>query len=349
MYRGHGRHRGTVQTVEREREPAQLERIESFACDPFKRTTMGKKGKKTQAGKPKRLTPKDVGKRLDILVKKLEEELKGADLFAPLPPTEDCAICLVPLPLVQSERRYSACCGNEICKACYIENRESINKQNEEKNPGKKVALTCPFCREPVPTTYLELLHQLQARCPQNSRNTLTATGELYQDGQYGSARDDLKALDCFIRAVELGSPSACFKIGKSYHDGKGVAVNKERAALFERIGALRGDIDARHNIGHTELYGLGNHEVAIRHWKIAAEAGYQLSLDALKKIYIANSERPGKKIISKECMDSLYRVCHEAQGVVKSEAREKAELDMTFSFESTSKDVMDAMRHLRL
>eukprot|EP00563_Minutocellus_polymorphus_P007163 CAMPEP_0181048480 /NCGR_PEP_ID=MMETSP1070-20121207/15459_1 /TAXON_ID=265543 /ORGANISM="Minutocellus polymorphus, Strain NH13" /LENGTH=59 /DNA_ID=CAMNT_0023127269 /DNA_START=201 /DNA_END=376 /DNA_ORIENTATION=- len=58
---------------------------------------MGKKGKKAQAGKAKKLTPKDVGKRLDALVKKLEEELKGADLFAPLPPTEDCPICLVPL------------------------------------------------------------------------------------------------------------------------------------------------------------------------------------------------------------------------------------------------------------
>ena len=33
---------------------------------------MGKKGKKAQAGKPKKLTPKDVGKRLDALVKKLE-------------------------------------------------------------------------------------------------------------------------------------------------------------------------------------------------------------------------------------------------------------------------------------
>ena len=41
---------------------------------------MGKKGKKAQAGKPKKLTPKDVGKRLDVLVKKLGEELKGADL-----------------------------------------------------------------------------------------------------------------------------------------------------------------------------------------------------------------------------------------------------------------------------
>ena len=67
---------------------------------------MGKKGKKAQAGNPKKLTPKDVGKRLNALAKNLEEEVKDADLFASLPPTEDCAICLVPLPHVHSDTMY---------------------------------------------------------------------------------------------------------------------------------------------------------------------------------------------------------------------------------------------------
>ena len=45
---------------------------------------MGKKGKRAQAGKPQKLTPKEVGKRLDALVKKLEEELKrGRHVRAP--------------------------------------------------------------------------------------------------------------------------------------------------------------------------------------------------------------------------------------------------------------------------
>ena len=127
---------------------------------------MGKKGKKAQAGKPKKLTPKDVGKRLDVLAKKLEEELKkGADLFAPLPPTEDCAVCLVPLSRMAESSTYMACCGNLICMACHRENEVSINKQNEE-NAGKKVPFSCPFCREPVPNNGQEALHQLQARLP---------------------------------------------------------------------------------------------------------------------------------------------------------------------------------------
>ena len=283
---------------------------------------MGKKGKKAQAGKPKKLTPKDIGKRLDVLVKKLEEELTGADLFAPLPPTEDCAICLVPLSRIRSNALYNACCGNDICMACTIEHRESIKKQNED-NAGKKVALTCPFCREPEETG-LDTLCQLEARCLQNDHIALKLMGGVYLRGQYGIAKDDLKALDCYIRAVELGSPEACTKIGIRYHEGIGVAVDKERAALFERVGALRGEIAARHNIGCFEYYESGNHEIAIRHWKIATEAGYQDSLNALRRIYNADGKRPGKEFISKEYLESTYRACHDAQMEIKSEEREK-------------------------
>ena len=285
---------------------------------------MGKKGKKAQAGKPKKLTPKDVGKRMDVLVKKLKEELKGADLFAPMPAAEDCAICLVPLSHEKAEVYYQTCCGNSICKACYIENEASINKQNEE-NSGKKVAFTCPFCREPEPASGdMELeFARLQARCLQNDHIALKLMDAAYRTGD-GKPKDVLKGLDCYIRAVELGSPEACIVIGNSYHEGNGVSINQERAALFEKVGALRGHIVGRYNIGWSEYYDLGNHEIGIRHWKIAAEAGYQPSLDILKKIYNADGKMPGKEFISKEEMNTIYRSGHDAQMEIKSEEREK-------------------------
>ena len=288
---------------------------------------MGKKGKKAQAGKPKKLTPKDIGKRLNVLVKKVEEELEGADLLAPLPPVDDCAICLVPLPRASEEivKFYQACCGNEICKACKMENKTSVNKQNEKKSAGKKLALTCPFCREPEPATDQENFCRLQARCLQNDHMAFTLVGDVYQKGKcdLGIAVDDLKALDCWIQAVEHGSPVACTCIATCYKDGDGVSVDKERAALFERVGALRGDVVARHNIGCSE-YLSGNHEIGIRHWKISAEAGYQKSLDALRGTYNANGEMPGKEFISDEEMDTIYRSGHEAQMEIKTEEREK-------------------------
>jgi TPR repeat protein len=144
--------------------------------------------------------------------------------------------------------------------------------------------------------------------------------GNFHLDGEGGVPKDDLKTLDCFIRAVELGNAEACVKIGIIYTKGSGVAVDKKRAALFERVGALRGSIVARYNIGLSEYFDLGNHEIAIR--KIAAEAGYQPSLNWLKKVY--NADLPGKEFISKEFLESTYRACHEAQIEVKTEEREK-------------------------
>ena len=79
----------------------------------------------------------------------------------------------------------------------------------------------------------------------------------------------------------------------------------------------------ARHNIGCFE-YLSGNHEIAIRHWKIAAEAGQQHSLIALRKIYTSDGKLPGKEFISKDSLDFAYRACHAAQMEVKSEEREK-------------------------
>ena len=284
---------------------------------------MGKKGKKAQAGKPKKLTPKDIGKRLDVLAKKLEEELEGTDLFAPLPPTEDCAICLVPLSRKKSGELYKPCCGNVICWACHKENEASIKKQNEEKNAGKKLTLTCPFCRESDPTSADEEFARLQARCLQNDCIAFTQMAAIYHNGDLGKAQDDLKALDCWIRAVDLGSGEACVNIGMSYGEGKGVSVNEERAALFWRVGALRGNISARHNIGVSE-YKSGNHKIGIRHWKIAAEAGDQPSIDVLKEIYNADGKKPGKEFISNEEMDTVYRSGYDAQMEVKTEEREK-------------------------
>ena len=103
---------------------------------------------------------------------------------------------------------------------------------------------------------------------------------------------------------------------------------------MFQRIGALRGSIVARHNSGVSEYY-FGNHEIAIRHWKIAAEAGFQDSLNSLKKFHNADGKRPGKEFIGKEEMDTIYRSGHEAQMEVKSEEREKhASFESTFYVE---------------
>ena len=250
--------------------------------------TMGKKGKKAQAGKPKKLTPKVVGKRPDVLVKNLEEERKGADLFAPLPPTDDCAICLVPLSRVAANSKYWACCGKLICAGC--------DGRMEEK--GKKLASACPNCREPNSNDLNDYYRQVEARASKNDLIALKTLGAYFAGGLNGFPKDDLKALDCWIRAVELGSPETCAQIAMSYSSGRG-GVNKdmERKELFFTVGALRGSIFARHEIGISE-YESGNFEIGIRHWKIAAEAGMQQSIDMLKKIYNSGTQNAQENIL---------------------------------------------------
>lgn len=281
---------------------------------------MGKKGKKGQAAKPKKLTPKEIGKRLDALVKKLQEELKGADLFAPLLPMEDCPICFIPLPRLGDKKVYKYCCGKEICLGC-DEESIAMSMQGGVHNDNKSCA--CPFCRA-VSLKTGDVDRILEKSITKNDRIALFALSEYFLEGSQECSKDELKAVDCLIRAVELGSADSCGRLAAWFRDGTGVPQDMKRAILFSKVGALRGDIHSHHNMGVYEYWELGNIELAIRHWKIGAEAGSQISLDYLKNIFHANGEIVGKEFISKDYLDKIYRDCHAAQENIKSEAREK-------------------------
>jgi TPR repeat protein len=280
---------------------------------------MGKKGKR--GDKP--AAWKALMKRLDALSKKLEEELKGADLFAPMPPMDDCPICLVRLPRLKNSSYgtiYKGCCGKSICHACYNQNDRII----KENNAGEeKIESVCPFCREPDPTG-LDYLRQLEARSLRGDARACYILGTNHGYSKDEKYRDNIRALKYFIQATELGSEAACAAIAIGFERGKfGVPVDKIASRLFFRVAALRGYAQARHGIGRIE-YGLGNHELGIRHWKISATAGFQASLNHTRDVFNANGKLPGKEFISKEELDTIYRKCHEAQEEAKTDEREK-------------------------
>ena len=290
---------------------------------------MGKKGKKAQAGKPKKLTAKDIRKRLDALIPMLEEELKGADLFAPLPPTEPCPICLVPLSRFNEKSFYMACCGSHVCQGCDTKGRLFETKQfvaSAEREGG--FVRKCALCREPIPDDkgFVRQLEALASRksSPRAAR-ALYNLGANYLEGDYGMPKDVFRALEYFIQAADVGSAEACYDMGRIYHRGDGeFPVDIAKASLFFRAGALRGCIASHFNAGNTEYFFLGNHEVGIRYWKIAAEAGDQQPLNCLRMVYSGKKNLPGKEFIAKDELDGIYRDCHEAQESVKSEERGK-------------------------
>ena len=181
---------------------------------------------------------------------------------------------------------------------------------------------TCPFCRAQSQSN-LGWVSQIEAKASQNDADAMCDLGDIFDEGTHGAPKDKVRALDCYIRAAELGSAGACSEIGRYYEFDNGDSKNMGRSAFFYRIGALRNSVIARHSLGLCE-YESGNHEIGIRHWKIAAEAGSQLSLDALKEIFNADGKVHGKEFISKEDMGKIYRACHIAQEEVKTDEREK-------------------------
>lgn len=283
---------------------------------------MGKKGKKSRAGK---LTRKDIDKQLDALAKKIEDEIKDSDPFAPLPAMDICPICLVHLSRVDRLSSYHACCGNVICSGCkgeYDSFAKVQSEKNAEKTKKNTISLSCPFCREPRPS-FEDCMRQVEARASQNDTHALLCMGCSFMKGEDGMPKDDLKAFTYFIRSAELGSARACRFIGFLLRHGPEAFVNEERANLFYLFGAMRGDVISRYIFGSI-AYNAGCYEQGICHWKIATEGGFQAALDQLKKIFLADGRMPGKEFITKEYLDKAFRICHEAQKEVESDERKK-------------------------
>ena len=184
---------------------------------------------------------------------------------------------------------------------------------------------SCPFCRALDPSSFGEVLSQCEKRKLYNDHRALSAmAADAFYFGRHGQAENKMKALDYFIQATEHGSPESPTDIASFYGDGTLISQDMERSALFTKVAAIRGNVKGRHNIGVIEYGKFGNHELGIRHWKIAAKGGSQISLDALKAIYNADGKKPEKEFISKEDLDSLYRACHKAQEEVSTEERKK-------------------------
>ncbi|KAK7232189.1 hypothetical protein SO694_00030016 [Aureococcus anophagefferens] len=62
--------------------------------------------------------------------------------------------------------------------------------------------------------------------------------------------------------------------LGEFYEHGRGVKLDKKKAARLFRMAADRGDADAQFNVGFL-LYSEKKHEEAFRYYTLAANQGY--------------------------------------------------------------------------
>ena len=120
-------------------------------------------------------------------------ELHDIELFKKPPPPEDCPICMIPLPTLNTGYKYYSCCGNTVCSGCvyapiYDNRGEEIGKGWEK----------CPFCRTPT-TTSEDYFERVKKRIDAGDAEAIFSLGCCYSKGEHGLCQDRAKT---FIRTL---------------------------------------------------------------------------------------------------------------------------------------------------
>ena len=246
--------------------------------------------------------------------KKRAKELHDEKLFKQPPPKEDCPICMIRLPILESGRMFMACCGKMICIGC-------IHAPVYDDLGNEVVEKGCAFCRAPVSrssTKDEELIRQFEKRTELNDFYAIYSMGCYYAQGENGLSQNDAKALELFHRAGDLGCADAHFNLGLIYNRGiLGVEMNKKKAIHYWELAAMEGHVTARNRLGETE--GLtGNKDRALKHFMIAARDGNLRSLENIKTMY-------KNGYTTKEDYAKALRSYQAYLDEIKSEQRDKA------------------------
>ena len=217
----------------------------------------------------------------------------------------DCPICCVPLPLDQRKSMLQSCCGKYICHGCDYTNRRRQLQENLER--------ICLFCRHPIPNTMEESDKNLMKRVEANDLFAMN-----YMGGTHFNEGDYENALKYYTKAAELGNADAHYNLSLLYMKGHGVEKDYTKEIHHLEEAAIRGHAYARHNLGVYE--GMkGRFERAVNHYIIAANLGYDESIQTLKKYY-----KNGH--VSKDDFAAALRAHHAAVKAMKSPQRDAAE-----------------------
>jgi len=287
------------------------------------------------------------------------EPMKEEDpeLWKPHPPTEECPVCLVPLPLQTGRVNYWPCCGMLVCQACIAETERALFMKNREREAKEEPPMdrSCAFCTVPAPYNNSEMIKRFEARVGKGDVKAMLVLAGLYsdgigehppsdakalellrkaadkgdlqammlagyyEDGELGIVRNEAKALELCHRAADLGPPDGLHRLGSIFLMGQlGVTQNKEKARTYWEDAAKKGDVDSRYNLGEVEAKSQ-RHDLAIRHFKLAATAGCKDSMKEIWKYF------PSDKLDKAE-LEATLRAHHAACDEMNSEERKRYE-----------------------
>ena len=237
--------------------------------------------------------------------KKRVAELHDEALFKQPPPRDECDICMLTFLTRVKEQRYQTCCGKVLCVGC-IDATYTADARR-----------LCPFCRIPAITSDAETVERLKKRVEADDAIAIHTLGTCYEYGNMGLPQDPDKAINCYLRAGELGYAASYFNVGNAYYHGRGVERDEKKAKHYWELAAMGGHVLARHNLGVNEER-AGNMDRAIKHWMIAAGAGHDNSLKEIKECFMHGE-------VTKDDFEEAFRAHKEATDEMKSDQRETA------------------------
>jgi len=211
--------------------------------------------------------------------RKRAKELHDEELFKQPPPEEDCPICFLRLPTLESGRKYQTCCGKMICSGCTY--APVYDNQGNEVDNQK-----CPYCRTLWPSSEEEANERQKKRVEAGDARAIYDLACDYREERNGYPQDYKKALELYHQAGELGYAKAHCNIGCSHMFGEGVEVDKKKAIHYFELAAMRGDETARHNLGLYEEEEQCDMKRALKHWILAVRSGHNNSLSHVRELY---------------------------------------------------------------
>mmetsp|Transcript_7961 Transcript_7961/g.17959 ORF Transcript_7961/g.17959 Transcript_7961/m.17959 type:complete len:445 (-) Transcript_7961:198-1532(-) len=231
------------------------------------------------------------------------------DLFAPCPPRPDCPICFLSLPL-RTCTTYQPCCGKTLCDGCIYAHRNS------------SLEYSCPFCRASCDnSTDKDRIKMMKKRIEFNDKEAMYMMAGHYHEGSMGLKQDRSKSFELFSRAAELGLSVAHHTVGMAYLTGiMGVKKDEKKAMHHLRLAAIGGVLESRYVLGAEANQAGKRHgvELAMKHWIIAANAGHDESLEAIKDGY-------AQGYVTNEVFTKVLRAHEAATDETKSDQRDQA------------------------
>ena len=129
----------------------------------------------------------------------------------------------------------------------------------------------------------------VQKRVDAKDPEAIAFLADKHYFGILGLEKDVPRAIELWTEAAKRGLIGAHHSLGIQYVQGEGVIKDKAKGFRHFELAAMKGHVEARHNLGSRE-YMDGNYRRAIRHWSISAKMGEKLSLEMIKKMFLGGN-----------------------------------------------------------